>query len=274
MADATRSFLDTNRATWNERADIHAEDTTGMYAIERFLAGEDVLYPVEASEIGDITGLKTVHLQCHIGVDTLCLARRGAIVTGLDFSPDALRHARDLSARSRIPADFVEGEVYDAPARVGGGFDLVYTTWGTINWLPDIRRWGATVAALLRPGGRLYFADGHPSLAVLDEAGGKPVPTFNWRTPNSMPLEFTPAQTYTGDPRPLVNARNFEWIHPVSDILMALIDNGLTVDRIAEHEVLPWAMFPLMVKGPDRLFRLPPGLPRLPLSLSIKATKR
>ena len=274
MADATRSFLEANRATWNERADIHAEDTTGMYAIERFLAGEDVLYPVEASEIGDIAGLKTLHLQCHIGVESLCLARRGAIVTGLDFSEHALRHARELSERSGVPARFVEGEVYDAPALLGDGFDLVYTTWGTVTWLPDIRRWGAVVAKLLKPGGRFYFADGHPSLATLDEVHGRPVPTFNWRTPHSVPLEFTDSKTYTGDPRPLTNVRNFEWIHPISDILMALIDNGLAIEHIAEHEVLPWAMFPMMVQGPDRLFRLPPGVPRLPLSLSIRAAKR
>ena len=267
------SFLDVNRANWDERADIHIEDATGGYAIERFLAGEDVLFPIEAAEIGDVTGLETLHLQCHIGIDTLCLARRGARVTGLDFSPNALRHARDLAAKTGLAARFVQGEVYEAPALVGGGFDLVYTTWGTINWLPDIRRWGVVIASVLKPGGRLYFADGHPSLAVLDEVDGRPVPTFNWRTPSSLPLEFKPEQTYSGDPRPLVNARNFEWIHPISDIVMALIDNGLRIERMAEHEALPWAMFSVMKEGTDRLYRLPPGLPRLPLAISLSAIK-
>src|SRR6185295_1350761 len=139
------------------------EDLTGAYGIERFLAGEDVLYPIEAAEIGDVSGLKVLHLQCHIGLDTLCLARRGARVTGLDFSAAALRHARGFANDAGIEARFVHGEVYDAAVLCGTDFDLVYATWGTISWLPDIRRWGAVVAALLKPGGALYFADQHPS---------------------------------------------------------------------------------------------------------------
>jgi SAM-dependent methyltransferase len=267
------TFLETNRASWDERADIHVEDLTGTYGIERFLAGEDVLFPIEAAEIGDVGGLKVLHLQCHIGLDTLCLARRGAGVTGLDFSAAALRHARSLAEKAGLAARFVHGEVYDAPALCGSDFDLVYTTWGTISWLPDIRRWGMVVATVLKPGGYLYFADQHPSLALLEEVDGRAVPTFNWRTPSSVPLEFAPSQTYTGDPRALAHMQNFNWIHPISDILMALIDHGLAIESIAEHEGLPWAMFPLMQKGPDRLYRLPPGTPRMPLSLSLRARK-
>ena len=171
-------YLDANRLNWDERADIHAEDVTGAYAIERFLAGADTLHSIEANEIGDVAGLDVLHLQCHIGVDTLCLARRGARVTGLDFSANALRHARDLARKAKLEARFVLGNVYDAPALVGSVFDLVFTTWGTITWLPDIRRWGAAIALMLKPGGRLYFADSHPSLGVLEEVDGKLIPTF------------------------------------------------------------------------------------------------
>ncbi|HMN85840.1 MAG TPA: class I SAM-dependent methyltransferase [Bauldia sp.] len=268
------TYLDANRANWDERADIHVEDVTGAYAVERFLAGEDVLYPIEAAEVGDVSGLKLVHLQCHIGLDTLSLARRGADVTGIDFSPNALRHAREFAAKAGLAARFVEGDVYRAPEIAGTGYDLAYTTWGTITWLPDIRAWGRVVAAVLRPGGRLYFADTHPSFEVLEEVDGRLQPTFSWRTPSSRPLEFNPTQTYTGDPRPLANTLNFEWVHPVSDILMSLIDAGMTIERVAEHEALPFRMFPMMVEGEDRLWRLPPGVPRLPLSLSVRAVKR
>jgi len=267
------SFFDANRANWDERADIHVEDSTGAYAIERLVAGEDVLFPIEAGEIGDLSGQKVLHLQCHIGVDTLCLARRGARVTGLDFSRRALDHAQDLAARTGLQAEFVQGDVYDAPELVGNDFDLVYATWGTINWLPDVFRWGAVLASVLKPSGRLYFAECHPGLAVLEEVNGRLEPTFNYRTPSSVPLEFRPSQTYTGDPRQLANNLNFEWIHPVSDILKALIDNGMTLERIAEHEALPWQMFPMMVQGDDRLWRLPAGMPSLPLALSIGARK-
>lgn len=268
------TYLDANRANWDERADVHINDRTGTYGIEPFLAGEDILCPIEAAEIGDIAGLDLLHLQCHIGLDTLCLARRGARVTGLDFSENALRHAAGLAVRAGLEARFVLGDVYEAPERVGGRFDMVYTTWGTICWLPDIGRWGATVAAMLKPGGRLYFADTHPMIQPLEEVGGQLVPTFGYRTPTGLPLAFTANQTYTGDTRQFLNTENFEWVHPLSDILMALIDNGLAIERIAEHDALPWQMFPMMVKGPDRMWRLPAGHPRLPLSISIGAVKR
>lgn len=267
------SFLDANRANWDERADIHVEDVTGAYAVERFLAGEDVLFPIEAAEIGDVAGLKVLHLQCHIGLDTLSLARRGAEVTGIDFSPHALRHARDFAERTGLSARFVEGDVYRAAELAGTGYDLVYTTWGTITWLPDIRRWGKVVADVLRPGGRLYFADTHPGFELLEEVNGRLEPTFSFRTPSSRPLAFNPTQTHTGDPRPLANSQSFEWVHPMSDILMALVDHGLVIERVAEHEALPFRMFPMMVEGGDRMWRLPAGVPRLPLSLSISAVK-
>jgi SAM-dependent methyltransferase len=266
------TFFAANRANWDERADIHAEDVTGAYAIERFLAGEDVLFPIEAAEIGEIAGCNLLHLQCHIGIDTLCLVRRGARATGIDFSPQALAHARMLAGKSGLEARFVEGNVYHAPGIAGVDFDMVYTTWGTIVWLPDIRGWAKVVAACLRPGGRLYYADTHPSLAVLEEVGGKLEPTFNFRTPSTVPLEFAAGPTYTGDPRVLTRP-SFEWIHPMSDILNALIEAGLSVSWVHEHEALPFRIFPMMVQGDDRLWRLPKGVPRLPLSLTLEAVK-
>ena len=126
---------------------------------------------------------------------------------------------------------------------------------------------------MLKPGGRLYFADTHPMIQPLEEVGGQLVPTFGYRTPTGLPLAFTVNQTYTGDTRQFLNTENFEWIHPLSDILMALIESGLAIERVAEHDALPWQMFPMMVKGGDRMWRLPAGHPRLPLSISIGAVK-
>lgn len=267
------SFFDTNRQNWDERADIHIGDRTGSYGFEQFFRGEDILTPIEAAEIGDIAGLDALHLQCHIGLDTLCLVRRGARATGLDFSENALGHARELAAKAGLAARFVHGNVYDAPALIAERFDFVFTTWGTISWLPDIRGWGRVISAMLRPGGRFYFADCHPGLAPLEEVGGRLEPTFNWRTPTSVPLEFNDQKTYTGDERPLRSTQTFEWIHPLGDILMALVDAGLRIARVAEHEALPWQMFPMMQKGADRLWRLPAGVPRLPLAVSLTAEK-
>src|ERR1700745_773681 len=145
--------IDVNRRNWDERATIHARDTTGDYILDRFRAGEDALHPIEAAEIGDISGKRVLHLQCHIGRDTLCLVRRGAVATGLDFSSAALAVARGLAEETGLKADFVQGTVDEAPHLTPGPFDLVFTTWGTLCWLPDITVWARVNASVLVPGG-------------------------------------------------------------------------------------------------------------------------
>jgi SAM-dependent methyltransferase len=214
-----------------------------------------------------------LHLQCHIGRDTLCLARRGAEVTGLDFSKTALDVARRLSEETGIPAEFVLGTVDQAPELTPGPFDLVFTTWGTICWLPDMAKWAKIVASVLAPGGELYFADAHPAFNVLEPSDGRLVPTHDFQTPAERPLKFTSATTYTGDPTVLSHQSTREWIHSLSAVLGGLIDAGLTINMFREHEVLPWRGLPILVPASDRLWRLPEGYPRIPLSYSLRAKK-
>src|SRR5580693_6752583 len=160
-----------NRANWDERAPAHA--AAPEYAVEQFVADPDCRSGVvrfDQPRLGDIRGLRGVHLQCHIGTDTLSLARLGAVMTGLDFSPAALEQARDLARRTGSGTDFVQSDVYEAASVLPpGGFDLVYTGIGALCWLPSIRRWAGVVASLLRPGGRLFIREGHPVLWALDE---------------------------------------------------------------------------------------------------------
>jgi SAM-dependent methyltransferase len=268
--------FDINRRNWEDRVAIHLRDTTGFYNIKGFLAGEDTLTPIEAAEIGDIRGKRLLHLQCHFGLDTLSLARRGADVTGLDISPSAIAAARDLAQRAGLQARFVEGNVYDAPALVPGPFDIVFTTWGTINWLPDIRRWAQTIAAVLAPGGFFYFADGHPNTLLLDQAEGRLFAIHRRHSAPDAPAEDggdDDLTTYTGDPTPLVNTASRTWTHSLSGILTVLLDAGLTIEMVHEHDAVPWEFFPMTIKGPDRLYRLPEDGPGVPLGLSLKARK-
>lgn len=270
----SEDYLAANRANWNERADIHIADETGFYRIAEVLAGANVLTPIERAELGDIAGLKVAHFQCHIGTDTLSLKRMGAAeVVGLDFSPQALAHARALARRTGLDIRFVEGTVFDAPALIGSGFDLVFTSWGTIGWYKDIEGWARAVAGVLKPGGRLYFADGHPTALILGDGEGGLAPVFDYETPYEAPLVFEDGVTYTGSLTKIENARAFEWTHSISRVLNALIDAGLRIEHVAEHEALPWAMYSIMTEGPDHLFRLPPGHVRIPLAWSIQATK-
>lgn len=267
-------FERANLANWDERAALHATDTTGSYRIAKVLAGGSSLHAIEESEIGDIAGRDIIHLQCHIGLDTLSLKHLGAgTVTGLDFSPVALAAARDFAARAGTEARFVEASLYDAPAALGATYDIVFVTWGAINWLPDIDAWARVVAAVLRPGGRVYLLEGHPVMNQMVLEAGELVARFDWRTPADRPLVFDETATYTGDERPIANTRNYEWLHPVSAVVGALLQAGLRLDFLHEHERLAWRAFAGMVEVGEDLFALPEGVTKIPLSFSLQATK-
>jgi SAM-dependent methyltransferase len=266
-------LTETNRRNWDERVAVHRADRTGFYAVEKFRRGGDTLMPIEAGEIGDVGGKRLLHLQCHFGLDTLSLARRGAMVTGLDFSAPAIEAARELAAEVGVAARFVHSNVYDAPATIPETFDVVYTGWGAICWLHDIRRWTAIVAQFLAPGGFFYIAEPHPSAAPLKQEGGRLYWHYPWRSTPDDPVGYDAPTTYTGDDTVFANARAYNWNHALSDILCGLIDHGLRIDFLHEHETVPWYMFPKMRAVGNGMYRLPDGYPRVPLSFSLKATK-
>jgi SAM-dependent methyltransferase len=262
-----------NLSTWDERAAVHMRDTSGFYAIDRFRAGEDVLMPIESREIGDVVGKHVLHLQCHIGLDTLCLARRGAIVTGLDFSGEAIKSARELAKEAKLEAHFVQADVYDAPEMLEGGYDIVFVNFGSLNWLPDLWRWAEVVSRLLAPGGCLYVAEQHPFVSVMQEKDGKLSPGVDFVTPRDKPVVTDMPTSYNEDDTQLVHSRLHEWEHPISEILGSLLEVGLRLDFFREHEVLPWRRLKMMEPTGDRYFHLPEGQPRMPLAFSLKAYK-
>jgi SAM-dependent methyltransferase len=272
--DRLRAWMAANRLNWDERTAIHLRNRTGFYPIDRVRAGDDAFGEPEDAELGDLARKRLVHLQCHFGLDTIRLARRGAFATGLDFSASAISAARSLAAELRVSARFVEGNVYDAPALLEAPYDIAFVTWGAIIWLPDIRRWAQVVASLLAPGGWLYLAEGHPSTLSLEEVDGRLVAARSWRTAATAPFEYDDATTFTGDPTPLAHTRSYEWCHPLSDIIGGLLEAGLHLDFLHEHERLPWRYFPMMVEAEDWGYRLPDGHPPLPLSFSLRVSKR
>lgn len=268
-------FTAANLANWNNRAELHATDTTGSYRIDRVLAGGSSLHALETSELGDIAGLDIVHLQCHIGLDTLSLKHLGAAsVTGLDFSDKAIEAALGFARRAGTDAAFVQASVYDAPEALGRTFDLAFVTWGTICWLDDIDAWARAAAGVLRPGGRLYLLDGHPQMLQMEMRDGRLELAYDWRTPKETPLAYDESRTYTGDERRLTHTRNYEWIHPIGDVVGALIAAGMAIDFLREHDIVVWHAFPGMVETGEDQFTLPEGGPRIPLSFSIGATRR
>ena len=273
-------YIQTNRANWDERVDIHLRDDAGFYRVEAFLNGEDVRPDIDRKEMHEFAGIDVLHLQCHFGLDTLSVARQAKSVVGVDFSPKAIAAACDLAKRVGLAdrAEFVLSDLYATPMQVNRQFDLVFSTWGTTTWLPDIWRWGEVFAGFVKPGGRAYFADFHPTIAILDEAGGSLVPRFSWRTPSDQPEVFEEDITYTGAHSKLKNKKTVEWIHPVSDHLNALLNQGLQLEYLHEHEVIPWKLFQCLEGVSNRAsgavyYRMPEGGVQLPLSFSMMLSR-
>jgi len=267
-----------NRANWDERALIHAQDRTGFYRIAEFKAGADTLTPIEAAELGDVGGLRILHLQCHLGLDSLSLVRRGARVTGLDFSENAIAFARELSSTTGLAATFILADVSDVRTAVIGEFDLVYATWGVLCWIPDARLWLNNAASMLTPGGRLYLADDHPNAAQAAQvqfANGESalIVADPWRTAAEAPLMEEDPHTYTGDATKLEHAATCEWIHPLSEIVSGVLDAGMMLEFFHEHDRIPYRRWSAMERAGDVLWRLPTEIPGPPLAFSLAAVR-
>jgi SAM-dependent methyltransferase len=266
-----------NKASWDERAPAHAASKD--YAVTAFADDPAHLSDVVRFDLpllGDIRGLRGVHLQCHIGTDTLSLARLGATMTGLDFSPASLAEARRIAELAGTPVEYVESDVYSAPEKLGqGGFDLVFTGIGALCWLPDIRRWAQVVAALLRPGGRLFIREGHPVLWALpdprpDGLLALELPYFE----QAEPTVWDEAGTYVDTDAAFVHNTTHSWNHGLGEIVTALIGAGMAVTGLVEHDTVPWNALPgQMSKAENGEWRLTDRPERLPHSYTLQAVR-
>jgi SAM-dependent methyltransferase len=236
-----------NRANWDERAPAHARSAD--YAVKSFLQDPGFLSDVVRFDVpllGDVEGRRGVHLQCHIGTDTLSLSRLGARMTGLDFSLPALEEGRRLAAATGTDIEFVQADVYDAVQMLGAGrFDLVYTGIGAICWLPDIDRWAAVVAGLLGPGGRLFMREGHPMLGTIEDSRPDGLlavvhPYFQ----REEPLVWADGGTYVETDAVFEHNTTHEWNHGLGEVVTALVGHGLQITGLVEHDSIPWNGLP------------------------------
>ena len=234
--------LGLNRSAWDERTRIHVDSS--FYDVPGFLAGETSLREIELERIGDVTGKRLLHLQCHFGLDTLSLARMGAQVTGVDLSPASIEMARELTTRCGVEAEFEIADVLDYRHEDGAVFDLVFTTYGTVIWLPDISAWAQTIVRHLKPGGVLHFVDFHPLHDFLEGYpyfhDGKAI----------VEEEGTYTENDDGTKSTVVT-----WAWPVSAVMSALIEAGLVIERLDEFPYAPWNCFAnLEEREPGRFF--------------------
>ncbi len=270
-------YRDVNRANWDDRVAAHAASPD--YAVSRFTDDPSFLSEVvsfDRARLGDIAGLDAVHLQCHIGTDTVSLARLGAKMTGLDFSAPALEQGRRLAEAVGVDVDFVESDLYGAPDALGRErFDLVYTGVGALCWLPDIRRWAEVVASLLRPGGRLFIREGHPILWALTDPREDGLLVIEYPYfEQAEPMVWDEAGTYVATDAVFTHNVTHEWNHGIGEIVSAVLAAGLELTALEEHDSVPWDALPgQMTDIGGGEFRLTDRPERVPHTYTLQARR-
>ena len=280
MTDTSRraQWFSDNERNWDDRAELHM---AGNYCDYQHLLEDPTAISAELAQdiekFGDLTGKEVIHLQCHVGTDTIGFARRGATrVIGLDLSEASLAHARNIAQRAGANVDFVHANVYDAREAVSGDFDLVYTSIGVLCWLPDIAQWARVVASLLKPGGTFFIRDDHPMFMTIGEDISDGLKIEQPYFEQDVPMTWNDDSSYVdspGAPR-ITHTTNHQWNHSLGQIVTALINAGLVIDEFEESPRAAWCPWPeLMEQDSTGAWHLREHPERLPLQFAITAHK-
>jgi len=259
--------LKANLEAWNQMARIHAGSRG--YKLAEFKAGQNVLKPIELREVGDVRGKSLLHMQCHFGLDTMSWARMGAKVTGVDFSDEAIKLARSISGELKIPARFVQSNIYDAPEVVHEQFDIVFTSYGALCWLPDIARWAQVAASFVKPGGFFYMAEFHPLTQMSRNDAASTKLEFEISYFHTAMREDPPGPDYSDHAK--IVSETHQWMYRIGDVVSALAAAGLRIEYLHEFAECIYQHFPFMKQSSDGLWHIE-GDP-IPTIFSIKATK-
>jgi SAM-dependent methyltransferase len=263
-------YLIANQRLWDQWTSEHEQSP--FYDLSGFKQGNDRLRSIELTELGDVAGKSLLHIQCHFGMDTLAWARRGAIVTGVDFSEKSIALARSLSQELSIPAEFYCSEISNLPDNLSGEYDIVFTSYGVIHWLRDLTQWGRMIAHFLKPNGIFYIVDDHPSFRMFtteDETKIKLAnPYFFSDTPEQVEMTGSYATENQGE-----KATFYIWNHSIGEVINALIDSGLVIEFLHEFPYAARAKFPFLEKGLDGWWYLPPQYVQIPFLFSLRARK-
>jgi len=261
-------YFESNRALWNERVEPHCK--SDFYDLNTFKERKTSLKDIELEKLGDITDKRILHLQCHFGQDTLSLAELGADATGVDFSDAAIIKAKELSKEVNLKAEFICCNIYDLKNNLDREFDIVFTSYGTIGWLPDIRKWADIVSYFLKPGGKFLIVEFHHFIWMLDTNFEKiHYPYFH----SEEPIEELVKGSYADDNSD-IELVEYGWNHPISDVINALIDNKLTIESLKEYDYSPYDCFPNMEKIDRGKYVFKNFGNKLPLVYSLSALKK
>ncbi len=266
MNEELENYFDVNKATWNLKAPIHA--ASDFYQLEAFKKGASSLHRYELEALGDVAGKTLLHLQCHFGQDTLSWSRKGAKCTGVDLSDQAIAMARELNEELELDATFVCCNVLDTAAHVQSQFDIVYTSYGVIGWLPDLKPWGRMIAERLQGGGVFYMVEFHPIAWMFDYLAPTPTLRYPYRSKEAIYEEYK--GTYAATDAPMIS-KEYAWNHGLGDVVSALSEAGLTIAYVREYDASPYNIFPDLVEKKDGMFENNAKL--YPLMFAIKAYK-
>jgi 2-polyprenyl-3-methyl-5-hydroxy-6-metoxy-1,4-benzoquinol methylase len=261
--------FESNKHLWNNLTCAHL--VSDFYDVEGFRAGRNQLLPIEVSEVGDVRGKSILHLQCHFGLDTLSWARLGAMVTGVDFSDRAIDTARSLAAESALEAQFICSDIYALQKVLDRKFDIVFTSYGVLCWLPDLKKWAGIISHYLKSGGIFYIAEFHPLVYIFNRRSDSTELRISWSYfANAGPEKFQGGCDYASDLKH--DLISYEWQYSLGKVVNSLIGAGLRIQFLHEHPECPCGWFPAMKKDPGhRMWRIE-GDP-IPLTFSIRAIK-
>ncbi len=258
-----------NRERWDELVSIHANGD--FYKLKDFLAGENKLDSLEVGEVGPVEGKSLLHLQCHFGMDTLSWARLGAQVTGMDYSEKGIQTASELAAKCQIDARFICCNLYDLPDHLEGQFDVVYTSYGVLTWLPDIPRWAQIAASYVKPGGFFYIAEFHPFAMVFDDEAK----SLRFRYPyfEKQARRYEVNGSYADPNAHTTVNEEYGWDHSLAEIVNSLIANGLRIEFLHEFPYSVFEQLPFLQPDGKGHWNFPNGEEPIPLMFSIRAKK-
>ncbi|WP_299767405.1 class I SAM-dependent methyltransferase [uncultured Dokdonia sp.] len=266
MSDANSDYFSVNRDTWNQKVEIHA--SSEFYNMDGFLAGESSLNHYELQALGDVSGKSFLHLQCHFGQDTLSFSRLGAQCTGVDLSDEGIALAQKLNKQLELDATFIRCNVLETSSYVKDQFDIVFTSYGTIGWLPDLKPWGKMIAERLKSGGVFYMVEFHPLVWMFDYTSGKAELRYGYNQKEAIYEEYE--GTYADQNATMVS-KEYGWNHGLGDVISALTEQGLIVEFLREHDESPYDVLPDLIKNENDLYVTKDRL--YPLLFELKVRK-
>ncbi|MFM6934101.1 MAG: class I SAM-dependent methyltransferase [Flavobacteriales bacterium] len=258
------NYIALNRQNWNNRVDGHL--SSEFYDMKSFRTGENSLKEIELNLLGNVSGKKILHLQCHFGQDTLSLARMGAQVTGIDFSDKAIEEAKKLSTELQLNARFICCDIYDAPQHLDEKFDIVYTTYGTIGWLPDVQKWADVIAQFLNPNGQLIFVDFHPVVWMFDDDFKHII--YNYFQENPIIEEIS--GSYANKDLEITDT-TITWNHGLSEVYQALQQAGLSIQHFSEYPFSPYNCLRNMIESEPNRFQIEHLQNKIPMVYALTA---